>query len=130
MAERFGPRRRVTSAAELRRGRAQPRMSFAAFLSMAVELADCTRPVSFVAGSTFAFFGLVTLLGGGAAVAKFLAAPARRSHAAGLHGTARVKQGCRASAAGHAGGGGGGAVGGFGPRDAGRDICPALASEI
>ena len=77
MAERFGPRRRVTSAAELRRGRAQPRMSFAAFLSMAVELADCTRPVSFVAGSTFAFFGLVTLFGGGAAVAKFLAAPAR-----------------------------------------------------
>ena len=44
---------------------------------MAVELADCTRPVSFVAGSTFAFFGLVTLFGGGAAVAKFLAAPAR-----------------------------------------------------
>ena len=83
-------------------------MSFAAFLSMAVELADCTRPVSFVAGSTFAFFGLATLFGGGAAVAKFLAAPARRSHAmshaAGLHGTARVKQGCRASAAGHAGG--------------------------
>ena len=51
-------------------------MSFAAFLSMAVELADCTRPVSFVAGSTFAFFGLATLFGGGAAVAKFLAAPA------------------------------------------------------
>ena len=96
----------VTSAAELphlRRGRAQPRMSFAAFLSMAVELADCTRPVSFVVGSTFAFFGLATLFGGGAAVAKFLAAPAGRSHAAGLHGTARVKQGCRASAAGHAG---------------------------
>ena len=45
---------------------------------MAVELADCTRPVSFVAGSNFAFFGLVTLFGGGAAVAKFLAAPARR----------------------------------------------------
>ena len=80
-------------------------MSFAAFLSMAVELADCTRPVSFVVGSTFAFFGLATLFGGGAAVAKFLAAPAGRSHAAGLHGTARVKQGCRASAAGHAGGG-------------------------
>ena len=80
-------------------------MSFAAFLSMAVELADCTRPVSFVAGSTFAFFGRATLFGGGAAVAKFLAAPAGRSHAAGLHGTARVKQGCRASAAGHAGGG-------------------------
>ena len=79
-------------------------MSFAAFLSMAVELADCTRPVSFVAGSTFAFFGLATLFGGRAAVAKFLAAPARRSHAAGLHGTARVKQGCQASAAGHAGG--------------------------
>ena len=55
-------------------------MSFAAFLSMAVELADCTRPVSFVAGSTFAFFGLATLFGGGAAVAKFLAAPARRCH--------------------------------------------------
>ena len=79
----------VTSAAELphlrravrgRAGRAQPRMSFAAFLSMAVELADCTRPVSFVAGSTFAFFGLATLFGGGAAVAKFLAAPARRCH--------------------------------------------------
>ncbi len=45
---------------------------------MAVELADCTRPVNFVTGSTFAFFGLVTLFGGGAAVAKFLAAPARR----------------------------------------------------
>ena len=60
------------------RGRAQPRISFAAFLSMAVELADCTRPVNFVTGSTFAFFGLVTLFGGGAAVAKFLAAPAPR----------------------------------------------------
>ena len=95
----------VRSLSPVVRGRAQPRMSFAAFLSMAVELADCTRPVSFVAGSTFAFFGLATLFGGGAAVAKFLAAPAQRSHAEGLRGTARVKQGCRASAAGHAGGG-------------------------
>lgn len=55
----------------------QPRISFAARLSMAVELADITRPVSFAAGSTFSFFGLVTLFGGGAAVAKLPAAPAR-----------------------------------------------------
>jgi len=53
---------------------------------MAVELADCTRPVSFVVGSTFAFFGLVTLFGGGAAVAKFIAAPARLVPSGGFAG--------------------------------------------